>query len=206
MIRDDDASGAHKLLEPMLIHLNRGDLRWVSAGIRLMNGWAAGRAGDAESALSALVATKGAVDHAPAGAPDHPGMVCASADIRWRLVRTEDVDVVERNLATKVIEPDFCYTEFDGRWAMGQVCALTGRLDEARAWFQRGIDRVTEQGAVLLIPHIAADAALAELRAGPAGDHSLARRRLGEARREVDRIGLPRLVPRLDALAAQLDG
>jgi hypothetical protein len=140
------------------------------------------------------------------GAPNLTQVICGTADILWRLARTDRIDAVERTLLAKVVEPDLYYAETDGRWAMGQVCALTGRLDEARGWFQQGLDRVTEQGARLLIPHIACDAALAEARAGAGGDRRLARRRLDLARAEIDRIGLPGLVPRLEHVRTELDG
>ena len=219
LLVDDDADRAQVVGEPLLAHLSSPELHWVAAAARLLDGWAAARAGRTEPALAAFTVGLDVTERALPGTANLTGSACALADMLWQLDRRDEIAAVERNLRTKVIEPDFCFAEFDGRWAMAQVCALTGRADEARAWFQRAIDRVRDQGAVLLVPHIAADAARAEVRAGPAGvagatgaagaagaagDRALARRRLEEARREIDRIGLPRLLPRVEALAGQL--
>ena len=50
--------------------------------------------------------------------------------------RADHVATFEHNLHTKVLKPDFCYLESDGRWTAALLCALTGRPDEARRWFR----------------------------------------------------------------------
>ena len=72
------------------------------------------------------------------GAPNYPIIVHWAAAILWAAGRADHVDVVEQNLHTKVLKPDFCYAESDGRWTAALLCALAGRSDEARRWFQRG--------------------------------------------------------------------
>ena len=84
--------------------------------------------------------------------------------------------------------------------------ALRGRPDEARSWFQKSYERVLSQEAILLLPHIYCDEALMEARLGSKGDTANGLRRLGEARHWVDRIGLPKLLPRIDGIEAQLRG
>ena len=163
VLADEAPADAFHLMEELLPRLRRGDLHWLSAGARLLSGWAAARAGLAEAAMEVYPDGLTAAARALVGAPNLTQVICGTADILWRLARTDRIDAVERTLLAKVVEPDLYYAETDGRWAMGQVCALTGRLDEARGWFQQGLDRVTEQGARLLIPHIACDAALAEV-------------------------------------------
>jgi hypothetical protein len=205
VLADEAPEDAFHLMEELLPQLRRGDLHWLSAGARLLGGWAAARAGLAEAAMAACSEGLTAAARALVGAPNLTQMIGGTADILWRLDRTDRIDTVESVLRAKVVEPDLHYAETDGRWAMGQVCALTGRLDEARSWFHQGLDRVTEQGARLLIPHIACDAALAEVRAGARGDLGLAWRRLDQARSEIDRIGLPALMPRLERVMAELE-
>jgi hypothetical protein len=109
-------------------------------------------------------------------------------------------------LHVKVLQPDFSYAESDGRWTAALLCALTNRYDEARDWFQQAYDRLTAQEAILLLPHVCCDEALMEIRRGPSRDRHRALRRLDEARRWVDRIGLPNRLPRIDDLRDQLTG
>jgi hypothetical protein len=55
-----------------------------------------------------------------------------------------------------------------------------------------------------VIPHVRCDDALMEIRRGRTGDRANGPRRLEEARRWGERIGLPNLVPRIDDLHDQL--
>jgi hypothetical protein len=160
--------------------------------------------GDHETARAELAENITAIDRGMIGAVNYPLLVHSAAQILWRTNTAEHVDVLERNLHAKVLEPDFHYAESDGRWTAALVCALTGRYDEARAWFQQSYERLTAQEAILLIPHVCCDEALMEIRRGRTGDRANGVRRLSEARRWVDRIGLPRLVPRIDDLQDQL--
>jgi hypothetical protein len=47
------------------------------------------------------------------------------------------IDLIEANLHAKILQPDFCDPDSDGRWTAALLCALTGRADEARSWFDR---------------------------------------------------------------------
>ena len=71
------------------------------------------------------------------GAPNYPLIVHFAAATLWSADRADHVDVLEHNLHTKVLEPDFCYLESDGRWTAALLCALTGRNDEARRWIDQ---------------------------------------------------------------------
>jgi len=53
------------------------------------------------------------------------------------LERRDHTDVLERNLRHKTLAPDFRFPHTDARLALAQLCALTGRFDEAREWFEK---------------------------------------------------------------------
>ena len=161
--------------------------------------------GRADEAVVWLDQVIPAVERAALGAPNYPLVVCGAAQILWHTNRTDHIDVIERNLNEEVLEPDFSYPEVDGRWAAALICALTNRPDEARDWFQKAYDRVLAQEAIVLLPHIACDEALMEIRLGPAGNRANGHRRMHEARTWVGRIGLPKLLPRIESLASRLD-
>ena len=84
------------------------------------------------------------------------------------------------------------------------MIALRGAPDEARRWFAASREDLIDHGAVLLVPHVDADEALMEVRLGSRGDKANARRRLDDARRRLELLGLDRLLPRIDRIASEL--
>jgi class 3 adenylate cyclase len=204
MLVDRDFRKALERVDRNLALSYRPDLRWGRAARQV---WAASlhaALGDQRQALQALPANIAILDRAFVGATNYPMIVHFAAQILWSTEHPDYVDVVERNLHTKVLQPDFSYPESDGRWTAALLCALSGRYDDARGWFQQSYDRVTAQEALLLIPHVCCDEALMEVRRGRTGDRANGLRRLDEARRWVDQIGLPNLLPRIDDLQARL--
>ncbi len=49
-----------------------------------------------------------------------------------------------------------------GGWTAALLCALTGRRDESRRWFQQADDRLTAPEVILLLPHVCNDEVLME--------------------------------------------
>jgi len=191
-------------VEWYVANANRPDNRWASATVRM---WAASlRAalGDHRGACDELAANLVAVERGFLGAQTYPFMVHNAAQVLWWTSSANHADVLERNLQAKVLEPDFSYPESDGRWSAALLCALTGRYEDARGWFQQAYDRLKTEEAILLLPHVYCDEALMEIRRGPSRDRRHALECLDEARQWVDRIGLPNLVPRIDDLHDQL--
>jgi hypothetical protein len=160
--------------------------------------------GDHREACDELAANLGAVERRFLGAQNYPFVVHNAAQVLWWSSSANNADVLEYNLHAKVLAPDFSYPESDGRWTAALLCALTGRFEEARGWFQQAYDRLKTQEAILLLPHVYCDDALMEIRRGPNRDRRHALECLDEARRWVDRIGLPNLVPRIEDLHGQL--
>jgi hypothetical protein len=201
---DLDLATALPDLERYVSNSDRADMRWGAAVNRMWCAFLRAAMGDHRRAVEELEANVGAIEHGFVGEGNYPILVHFAAQTLWLTARSEHADLFERNLHAKVLEPDFSYAESDGRWTAALLCALTGRHDDARGWFQQSYDRLTAQEAILLIPHVCCDEALMEIRRGPNRDRGNARRRLDEARRWVDRIGLPNLLPRIDDLEARL--
>ena len=82
--------------------------------------------------------------------------------------------MIERNLRTKVVEPDFRYPMMDGRLALGRLCAVQGRHEEAAEWFAKARTALDEQGARPLRAIVDYDEALMYVRRGAAGDRERA--------------------------------
>ena len=144
------------------------------------------------------------IERAHIGALNSVIAIHSAVQALWIADRAEHVPMLERHLHAKVLEPDFCRLDTDGRWDAAVLCALAGRHDEARAWFQQAHDRLNAQGAIMLLPYVCCDEALMEARLGSAGDRANGRRRLDNAHEWVERIGLPKLLPRIHGVAAQL--
>jgi hypothetical protein len=184
----------------------RSDLHWVSGSIRLWVAYLHAAMGHHKEGLDGLAANLAVIERGFLGAPNYPGIIHFASGIAWEAGSTAHAEVLERNLRAKVLEPGFCYLESDARWTAALLCALTGRGDEARRWFQDAHDRITRQEAILLLPHVCCDEARMEIRLGADGDRRNGLRRLDEARRWTDTIGLPAFAPRIDDLNEQLKG
>lgn len=88
-----------------------------------------------------------AIDEAPAWADNYPRVICDATLALYWLERTDHIDLIERNVRTKVIAPDFRCPMKDGRLAMAQLCALQGRYEEASDWFAKARTVLDEQRA-----------------------------------------------------------
>jgi len=86
---------------------------------------------------------------------------------------------------------------------MAQLCALTGRPDEAHDWFERARAVLDEQGARPLRALVDLDEAWMEVRRGPHGDRDRARALLDVACEQFQAIGMPGWIQRAEALRAQ---
>lgn len=118
--------------------------------------------------------------------------------------RTDHLDVIERNLREKVIAPDFRYPMFDGRMALGRLCALTGRYEEASEWFAKARTVLDEQGARPLRAIVDYDEALMYVRRNADGDAQRALPLLDAALVQFRQIGMTGWVTRAEELRATL--
>ncbi len=95
------------------------------------------------------------------------------------------------------------YPDTDGRWTLAMVCALDGRVDEAREWFDEARRVLAEQGSVGLLVHVDFDEALTNVRRGGPDDLTRARARLDQARARCTHPAVAPWVARIDELTAR---
>lgn len=201
---EDDPAPICPSVEEIERAATREDSRWLSGDMRIVRAFCLTALGDHVAGMLELSKHLVVIERAHIGALNSVIAIHSAVQALWIADRAEHVPMLERHLHAKVLEPDFCRLDTDGRWDAAVLCALAGRHDEARAWFQQAHDRLNAQGAIMLLPYVCCDEALMEARLGRAGDRANARRRLDHAREWVERIGLPKLLPRIDGVAAKL--
>jgi tetratricopeptide (TPR) repeat protein len=185
--------GWGELVSRAAIHAKRPDAENLSSFAATQAATAVTLAwlGRTESALEMLTTLPAALDRAPAWSPSYTAIACNAAAALWSLERTKHAECIERNLREKVIAPDFRTPMQDGRLALGQVCALQRRYDEAAEWFARARVALDEQGARPLRAIVDYDEALMYVRRGAAGDAKRAAPLLEAALAQFRDIGMP---------------
>jgi hypothetical protein len=179
------------------------ELRWARASLEAAGARIYANAGQTERALDLLDSLARKVDRIPAWDANTPRVLCDAANALGLLERRDHLDVIERNLRAKVIEPDFRYPMMDGRHAMAQLCALSGRIDESRGWFAEARAALDEQGARPLRAIVDYDEALMEVRRGADGDRSRARELLDAAMAQFAEIDMDGWTRRGEELRAK---
>jgi class 3 adenylate cyclase/tetratricopeptide (TPR) repeat protein len=163
-------------------------------------------AGRRDDALRTVKLVIPAVERASGWAFFYTPMICRAIEALWQLGTTECADVFERNLREKTLAPDFRYPGVDARRALGQLCALGGRFDEARQWFDRARSVLEEQGARPLRALVDLDEARMEVRRGERADHARPLVLLDAARGQFEAIGMPGWLRRAEELRRELRG
>jgi tetratricopeptide (TPR) repeat protein len=181
-------------------------LAWLQGGFY---GWIAriaARLGQPDEALRCLGLLVPWLERAPAWTIGFGVMASHAAEALWVLERQDHVELVERAVREKVVEPDFRNMLGDGRLSLARICALTGRHDEAVSWFEKARDVATEQGARPVVAIADYDEALMYARRNGPGDAAAAQPLLERARDQFETIGMGGWVRLADELAAQLKG
>jgi class 3 adenylate cyclase/tetratricopeptide (TPR) repeat protein len=179
------------------------DVRWAWSAMAALRGWLLAQEGNADEAMPVLRELAPVVERAGGWAPNYPLLVHFLVRILWELQRTDELDLLERNIRTKIVEPDVRYPDTDGRWMLAMVCALDGRVDEAREWFDEARRVLTEQGSEGMLVFVDFDEALANVRRGGPGDLTRARALLERARARCIHPALDPWVARIDELSAR---
>jgi hypothetical protein len=174
--------------------------RW--AGIGILSGSAHTEAwskGD-PIAIRHIEAIMPAVERARGSEPNYPLIVHFAVGVHWWLERRDHLGVLRRNLEDKILEPDQRHLETDGRWIAARIASLEGRHDEARAMFDTARAELAVQEMRGLLVGLEHDAALAESRAGIAGDPGRFDAAIAAARSGIDHHAMHPWLSRLDAL------
>jgi len=180
------------------------EYNFAIAAIRLIAGAAHGRLGHIDEAMRWLATAQVALERGSARSPQYESVVCLAAEVLWALARTDYVELIERSLRNKVLVSDYRNTLVDGRQAMGRICALQGRLDEASEWFAQARVVLEEQGSRPLRAIVDFDEALMYLRRAAGGDRERALPLLDAAMRQFAEISMTGWITRGEALREEL--
>jgi len=88
-----------------------------------------------------------AIRQAPGWSQNYTQLVDLACEACWRVDRADFVEVLELNLRSKILEPDFRRASTDARLSMARLAALSERFDEATEWFAASRRVLDEQGA-----------------------------------------------------------
>jgi len=175
---------------------------WVGVIGLSANARALARLGEVDPAVSRLATLLPAIDSAPAWARSYVRVICDAAEALWLCRKTDGIDVIDRNLRAKVIEPDLHYPMTDGRLALARLCSLRGRYDETLAWFAKARTVLDDQGARPLRAIVDYDEALMYARRGDAADRERTVPLLEAALAQFRAIGMPGWIRRAEHLLA----
>jgi len=160
--------------------------------------------GRRDDALRALEQALPAIERGASWALAYTSLIGFVIEALWLLERRDHVEVLERNLREKTLAADFRSLGTDARLSLARLCALTGRFDEAREWFEKARRVLDEQGARPLRAITDFDEAWMEVRRGGAGDRQRALALLDAARGPFESIGMPGWLRRAEDLRQQL--
>jgi class 3 adenylate cyclase/tetratricopeptide (TPR) repeat protein len=199
----------YELLLPMLervLAANTLTLRSVTALTLAVSAACYAHARRGEEALRALGSALPGIERAAIWGANYAAVVNCAIEALWMLQRRDHADALERNLREKALAPDFRWPQTDARLALARLCALTGRFDEAREWFEKARRVLDEQGARPLRAITDFDEAWMEVRRGGAGDRQRALALLDAARGPFESIDMPGWLRRADELRQKLAG
>jgi tetratricopeptide (TPR) repeat protein len=200
--RGTTGSAESVALARAVVAQNQPEMQWARSTIDAAAARILAMAGYTDESLTALNALSRRLDRIPAWDANNVRVLADAAHALWAMERVDYLDVIERNLRSKVIEPDFRYPMFDGRLSMARLCALTGRFDESSDWFMKARAVLDAQGARPLRAIVDYDEALMYARRGADGDRERARALSIEALRQFQETEMHGWMERAKELAA----
>jgi class 3 adenylate cyclase/tetratricopeptide (TPR) repeat protein len=121
--------------------------QWGMVSMRSMAAYGSAHVGRTNDALRWLASTLPAIDRAPGSAVNYPALLSMAITTLEELGRTDHIDLLERNLRTKWLEPDFRYLLTDSRFSLAMLCSLRGKFEEAVELFAKARAIFEEQGS-----------------------------------------------------------
>jgi tetratricopeptide (TPR) repeat protein len=179
-------------------------LAWAEGSFLALMARADARLGKEADAVESLGRLVPWLERSPAWSVNFTFTVCHAAETLWLLERLDHAEVVERALREKVIAPDFRYGMVDGRLALGRLCALGGRYDEAFHWWGEARRVLERQQALTLLAVVDHEEARMYARRGQGGDPARARPLLDAARHQFELLGMTGWIRRADELDGRL--
>jgi tetratricopeptide (TPR) repeat protein len=177
---------------------------WVLAVMRALTAAAMAIAGREEEAMRYYHEALPAVEAAGGWAVNYPFLTGTMAATLWNIERTDQIDVLQRNIMEKVIGPDFRYIHYDGRMSMAWLSALQEHWDESIVWFAKARVVLEEEGARPLRARVDFEEARMYMRRGAPGDRERAIRLIEVATERFRALGMDGWIPRAEDLASTL--
>ena len=159
--------------------------------------------GDRDRSRALLDEALPALERAGGWAPNAQIALAYAVEVAWRLGDAGYVPALERNVREKWLDPDLDYPEVDARWSYALLCALDGRPDDARHWFDEARRVLAERESTPLIVGVEFNAAEVELSLGPVGDAACFAGCIAAARRGSTHATMAAWLPRLDDLESR---
>jgi len=175
-------------------------MKWYQANVGAVIARTHAHMGRVERAIRRLGSVLPAIEHAPGWTETYITIVCNAAATLWLTERTDHINVIERNLREKVIEPDFRFPMMDGRLTLARLSALQQRHDEAVEWFAKARAVLDEQSARPLRAITDFDEAWMYLRRGVPGDRERAASLLDAALQQFRALGMTGWIRRAERL------
>jgi tetratricopeptide (TPR) repeat protein len=177
---------------------------WVRAAVTGATAAMMAIAGREDEAIRYFHASLPAVEAAGGWTTNYPLLTGTLASALWNLERTDQIDVLERNIREKVVGPDFRYIHYDGRLSMAWLSALQQRWDESIDWFAKSRVVLEEEGARPLRARVDYEEARMYMRRDTRGDRDQALRLFDTAIEHFRALGMDGWVPRAESLATTL--
>jgi tetratricopeptide (TPR) repeat protein len=197
--------GYEPLIDSLLAQAASPENRWFRAAVLAATAVVHANAGRAKDALEVLERVLPAIERAAGWAVAYTLVLYWLIEALWLLGRHDHAERLEFNLREKTLAPDFRFPHTDARLALARLCALTGRFDEARKWFEKARRVLEEQGARPLRAITDFDEAWMEVRRGREGDRRRGSALLEDVRESFESIGMPGWLRRADELRQVLE-
>jgi hypothetical protein len=176
------------------------DTRWAALAIRLSVAEVRAYHGDAAGALAILRQALPAIERAPVSAVNYPLVLATATGTLWWSQRIDHLDVLERHVRDKWLPSGLHYPETDVRWVLARLCALDGRINEARGWCAKARQMMTSLGTTPLLVAVDHDEALMEIRRGAESDRARVAELIKSARAGCTHPSMHPWLARLDQL------
>src|SRR5262245_42278818 len=136
--------------------------------IRGCMAYCAARLGRTEDALRWLASILPAIDRAPGWLA--PALLSHAAEALEELGHTDHIEIVERNVREKWLEPDVREVLLDASCTLAQLCGLQGKCEEAAELFAAARASFEKQGVLTRRAAVDFYEARMYLRGGAPGD------------------------------------
>jgi tetratricopeptide (TPR) repeat protein len=196
--------GFEEMLEQADALARGSENAWAFAAINAGAARAMAWLGEADTAMALVAEVIQPLDLAAGWMTNYPGVACDVAEALWLSDRKEHAESIERNLRSKVVEPDLPHVLRDGRRSLAHLCALQGRYEEAEEWFEasgRTLENLGGRPARAMVDY---DVALMLVRRDRAADAERAQLQAESALRQFGILGMPGWVRRAELLLGRI--